>query len=142
MQRSHYHCTIWTPNQSLHADWNVQDLAKEALLKQLDGRNPTPPRATSWLSGLARARRAELACWVLFALRENGLEVNTFHYTAAISACENTRKWQLALVLLTEMCTVSVVKNTFTYNAAISACEKGQQADRKASCRERVSSPV
>ena len=60
---------------------------------------------TGVLSELAREQRAYLAVQVLNSLIDCSLEINIFHYGAAISACEKGGQWQQSLNLLT--CIVS-----------------------------------
>ena len=100
---------------------------KLTLDEQLQGRCPDPMLLTALLGGLGRARKAELACSLLFTVREKGARIDMFHDSAAISACEKGRQWQLAVSLLAEMAVATIRKDVIVHNSAISACEKGGQ---------------
>ncbi|CAE7418202.1 unnamed protein product [Symbiodinium sp. CCMP2456] len=58
-------------------------------------------------------------------MQHHSLDVNCFHYTSVISACEKRGKWKIALTLLGSMKDEEVFPSEVTYNAAISACAKG-----------------
>ncbi|CAE8614608.1 unnamed protein product [Polarella glacialis] len=60
-------------------------------------------------------------------MQASQVEVNVYHCSAAISACEKDGQWQMALNLLSLMPEAMVVPNVITYSAVISACEKGGQ---------------
>ena len=64
---------------------------------------------------------------LFLALRGLDVEVNVYHYNAAISACEKGRHWQLAFGLFAEMALSKVDRDVITFNAAFSACEKGRK---------------
>ena len=83
---------------------------EQTLIQTLSGHSPDPQKVTSWLGRLARAQQPELACSVLLALRRIGVEINVFHYNAAISACGKGQKWALAVGLLAEMGIAKVAK--------------------------------
>eukprot|EP00931_Biecheleriopsis_adriatica_P058160 TRINITY_DN34563_c1_g1_i1.p1 TRINITY_DN34563_c1_g1~~TRINITY_DN34563_c1_g1_i1.p1 ORF type:complete len:118 (-),score=9.31 TRINITY_DN34563_c1_g1_i1:7-360(-) len=63
---------------------NVQSVLKANLPDWREN----PRQATGVLSQLARRKRAQTAVQVLTAMNMHGLQSNTFHYNAAISACE------------------------------------------------------
>ncbi|CAE8742917.1 unnamed protein product, partial [Polarella glacialis] len=86
-----------------------------------------PRLATVVLGGLARKRLPGVSVHVLSVMRASQVEVDVYHCSAAISACEKGGRWQLALNLLSLMPEARVVPNVITYNAAISACAKGGQ---------------
>ncbi|CAE8597308.1 unnamed protein product [Polarella glacialis] len=105
-----------------------QDEVLEVLAVELGRwKQKTPACATVVLSFLARHRRPCVADHVLALMLEGRLEVNVFHCSAAISACEKGGQWQLALSLLRTMPDMRVTPNEVSYSAAISACEKGGQ---------------
>ncbi|CAE8593851.1 unnamed protein product, partial [Polarella glacialis] len=68
-----------------------------ALAPELEQWRRNGRLATALLSALARRQQHELACQVLSFMRERRAEVNVYHCTAAISACEKAGKWQMAL---------------------------------------------
>ncbi|CAE8675225.1 unnamed protein product [Polarella glacialis] len=86
-----------------------------------------PRLATVVLGGLARKRLPGVSVHVLSVMQASQVEVNVYHCSAAISACEKGGQWQLALNLLSLMPNAKVVPNDFTYSSAISACSKGGQ---------------
>ncbi|CAE8595682.1 unnamed protein product [Polarella glacialis] len=86
-----------------------------------------PRLASVVLGGLARKRLPDVSVHVLTVMEASRVEVNVYHCSAAISACEKAGQWQLALNLLGLMPEVRVVPNEITYNSAISACEKASQ---------------
>ncbi|CAE8614882.1 unnamed protein product, partial [Polarella glacialis] len=93
----------------------------------VSGGEITPRLATVVLGGLARKRLPEVSVQVLIVMQASRVEVNVYHFSAAISACEKGGQWQQALNLLSLMPEASVAPNEITYNATMSACEKGGQ---------------
>ncbi|CAE8741266.1 unnamed protein product [Polarella glacialis] len=92
------------------------------------GRWKKDPRlANVVLGGLARKRLQDVSVHVLTVMQASRVEVNVYHYGAAISACGKGGHWQQALNLLSQMPEAKVVPNEITYNSAISACSKGGQ---------------
>ncbi|CAE8721444.1 unnamed protein product, partial [Polarella glacialis] len=86
-----------------------------------------PRLATVVLGGLARKRLPDVSVHVLIVMQASRVEVNVYHCSAAISACEKCGQWQMGLNLLNLMPEMRVVPNEITYNAAMSAFEKGGQ---------------
>lgn len=82
---------------------------------------------TAVLGILSRCRRWELAVALVQWLRSERVDVNEFHYSAVITACDKAGQWRAALDTLDSMWAVDAVAkpNTFCYSAAISACERG-----------------
>eukprot|EP00928_Gymnodinium_smaydae_P064285 TRINITY_DN4766_c0_g1_i1.p1 TRINITY_DN4766_c0_g1~~TRINITY_DN4766_c0_g1_i1.p1 ORF type:complete len:714 (+),score=160.15 TRINITY_DN4766_c0_g1_i1:64-2205(+) len=96
------------------------------LQSQQSANEDLPSRlATRILRDLARSSRAGVAIACLRTMRAYRLEVNAFHYSAVISACEKGERWETACFLLDEMSRLSVQRDAIVVNAAISACEKG-----------------
>ncbi|CAE8698399.1 unnamed protein product, partial [Polarella glacialis] len=62
-----------------------------------------PRLATVVLGGLARKRLPDVSVHVLTVMQASRVEVNVYHCSAAISACEKDGQWQLALTLLSMM---------------------------------------
>ena len=103
----------------------MQALLEQTLIRELPGQRLNPRQVNGWFTGLSQAKRSDLACCVLSALRAVGAEVAVVHYSAAVSGSGKGRRWQLALGLLADMAVVKVERDVITYSAAISACEQG-----------------
>ncbi|CAE7242009.1 unnamed protein product [Symbiodinium sp. CCMP2592] len=58
-------------------------------------------------------------------MMEESLEVNVFHCSAVISACEKSGNWRLSLALLAQMSELKIVPNQISYSAAATTCAKG-----------------
>ncbi|CAE8732097.1 unnamed protein product, partial [Polarella glacialis] len=86
-----------------------------------------PKLATKVFSQLARHRLPDLAVSVLRILRDNTVDLDMYHYSSCITACEKGYKWQAALSLLWQMPELRIQPDNVCYNSAISACEKGGQ---------------
>lgn len=52
---------------------------------------------------------------------EERLEVNVFHFTAVIAACDR-KNWQLSLLLLEEMVKLQIAPNQISYSSAATSC--------------------
>ncbi|CAE8663863.1 unnamed protein product, partial [Polarella glacialis] len=100
---------------------------RQALAPQLSSWSQNPRKATVVLSGLARLRLPVVAAQLLDVMQAGRVEVNVFHYNAAVNACEKAGDWQLAIALLEKMPQMSVTPDSISFNSAMSACEKGQQ---------------
>lgn len=83
---------------------------------------PEPWVASSLLSGLAKARRSDLAASVLEWLMRSGFETSVFEYSAVMIAHAKCGEWKEAIELLASMASVTVESDTVVCNAAISAC--------------------
>ncbi|CAJ1339016.1 unnamed protein product [Effrenium voratum] len=92
--------------------------------KELPLWRENPKYAMRTLKAFAEARRHKDAAQLLQIMRQEMVETNNFHYSAAMSACEKSGDWQLALSLLAEMQEL-MDPNAVSVNVAISACEKG-----------------
>eukprot|EP00435_Cladocopium_sp_Y103_P051295 s552_g15.t2 len=89
-----------------------------------------PKKATAFLGTLARQKHPELARLVqsvLLVMRDSCIQVNVYHYGAAMAAYERLGNWQGALDLLCSMHANDVSPDLVTCNTAISACSKGEQ---------------
>eukprot|EP00931_Biecheleriopsis_adriatica_P038468 TRINITY_DN22031_c0_g2_i3.p1 TRINITY_DN22031_c0_g2~~TRINITY_DN22031_c0_g2_i3.p1 ORF type:complete len:762 (+),score=97.90 TRINITY_DN22031_c0_g2_i3:76-2361(+) len=86
-----------------------------------------PRAATRLLSGLAKESRALAAGQILDFMRSRHLEVNIFHYNAALSACQRAGAWQLALRHLDLMLSSAMAPNEISYSSAMNSCERAGQ---------------
>ena len=68
-----------------------QALLEQGLGDDLARRSHDLRQVDSWFTGLARAQRSDLACFLLSALRGLGVGIDTAHYNAAISGCGKGR---------------------------------------------------
>ncbi|CAE8585044.1 unnamed protein product, partial [Polarella glacialis] len=113
--------------RKLGQDADVNDVYK-ALSPSMEMFKSNPRLVTVLLSSQARESRAEIAEKVLDALRRGRVEVNVFHASAVISACDKGRRWALALSVLGSLLPQRNLRpNAFAYSAAMSACAKGGQ---------------
>ncbi|CAE8645022.1 unnamed protein product [Polarella glacialis] len=119
-------CPELAPLLSLGAS-PAQEEVSLVLAPEVERWRSNPTFATGVLSGLARNRLPEVARQVLSFMGQSRVEVNSFHCSAAISACEKAGKWQHALDLLSQMPQMRVSPTVMCYSAAISACEKGRK---------------
>ncbi|CAE8596114.1 unnamed protein product [Polarella glacialis] len=119
-------CNLWLKLLSLGAS-PAQEEVSLVLAPEVERWRSNPTFATGVLSGLARNRLPEVARQVLSFMGQSRVEVNSFHCSAAISACEKAGKWQHALDLLSQMPQMRVSPTVMCYSAAISACEKGRK---------------
>ncbi|CAE7947631.1 unnamed protein product [Symbiodinium sp. KB8] len=104
------------------------DPSKEVLrllASWTDGWRRTPRPATTLLSALARKGYWNVAGQVLWHMIEESLEVNVFHCSSVISACEKSGNWRLSLALLAQMSELKIVPNQISYSAAATTCAKG-----------------
>lgn len=86
---------------------------------------------TQVIGVLGGRHRWDLAVAVLQWLRDTGQEVNAYHYSAAINACEKTKQWHTALRLLETMRSQGdPAPNSFCYSATIGACEKAGECTK------------
>ncbi|CAE8710638.1 unnamed protein product, partial [Polarella glacialis] len=83
-----------------------------------------PKLATPVLSGLARHRLPDIAVLVLGLMQGSQVELDMYHYSSAITACEKGQKWQRAFDLLAEMKDCGVQRDCVAFSAAVSAAEK------------------
>eukprot|EP00913_Durusdinium_trenchii_P029179 g27355.t1 len=80
-----------------------------------------PKLATWMLSKLARALPVG-ALQLLHVLHEHGLQLNVYHASAALTACERAGLWPEAFALMEGMRHKTVCPNQLSFGAAISAC--------------------
>eukprot|EP00854_Cymbomonas_tetramitiformis_P011759 gene11759-13882_t len=80
--------------------------------------------------GGAKAAAGSRAMEVLKWVQHEGVSLNAFHYTAAISACQSPETLAAALELYEEMCLLGMGLRAQTYTALITACTRGGQAQR------------
>ena len=60
-------------------------------------------------------------------MKEKGIDVNVYHYSAAIEKCKRQGRWMDAVGLLQKMKEVGIELNVVCYNSTISVCGKGRQ---------------
>ncbi|CAE8600596.1 unnamed protein product [Polarella glacialis] len=95
---------------------------RQSLAPALRAWAKRPKQATQMLTDLAKHELPEIALKVLRCMLHARLEINVFHCSAVMAACEKSGRWQLALSLLLQMPGLRVSPNEFSYNTAISAC--------------------
>jgi pentatricopeptide repeat protein len=64
---------------------------------------------------------------LLQVVKDKGLAIDTYCYTAAIEACSKAKMWRKALELLNEMEEKGVAPSEVTYSITITACGNGGQ---------------
>jgi pentatricopeptide repeat protein len=64
---------------------------------------------------------------LLQVVKDKGLAIDTYCYTAAIEACSKAKMWRKALELLDEMQEKGVAPSEVTYSITITACGNGGQ---------------
>ncbi|CAK9055037.1 Pentatricopeptide repeat-containing protein At2g31400, partial [Durusdinium trenchii] len=95
------------------------------LSDALENRCFTARLPTSVLTRLAKEKETQVALRVLHWMQKESLEVNSFHFSATLSACAASNDWQLALCMLD-----SAEINEVCFNAALDACLKAGQWKR------------
>ncbi|CAK9006243.1 Pentatricopeptide repeat-containing protein At2g31400 [Durusdinium trenchii] len=80
-----------------------------------------PRRITSVFKGIARA---DVAVKVLDVLRASRLEMNLFHFSALIGACERSGSWELAIEILSDIMLARQQPDVMCYMPALRACQK------------------
>ena len=86
-----------------------------------------PKLATLALKQVSYSKCAATVATLLDVMRGSLMETNRFHYSVAISACDQARDWTLALSLLERMHSNSILPDVVCLNAVISACEKAAE---------------
>eukprot|EP00438_Fugacium_kawagutii_P013449 Skav225990 [mRNA] locus=scaffold4003:121009:122055:+ [translate_table: standard] len=95
---------------------------KAAISGDLESHLRDPKLATWILSNLARGSgRPALALQLLHVLQEKRLELNVYHASCALTACEKGNLWREGAALVEEMQQKSVRPNQLSFGAAISA---------------------
>ena len=84
----------------------------------------SPRMLTQLLSRLARRKRLSTALHVLSFMKWQRVEMNAFHYSAALNACAQCGDWTMSLGLLQRMGEGGVQGDVFIQNTVISACGK------------------
>lgn len=97
---------------------------KAAISGDLESHVRDPKLATWILSKLARAGRPLVALQLLHVLQEQRLELNVYHASSALTACEKGGLWREGAALVEDMQQKSVRPNQLSFGAAISAREK------------------
>ena len=76
-----------------------------------------PRAATSLLTALARRSLWDVSSKAMRFMQDAAVDVNHFHYTSVISACEKQGRWQMVLAILEDMQNRLVLASEVTYNA-------------------------
>ena len=77
-----------------------------------------PRAATSLLTALARRSLWDVSSKAMRFMQEAAVDVNHFHYTSVISACEKQGRWRMVLAILEDMQHRLVLGSEVTYNAS------------------------
>ncbi|CAJ1350276.1 unnamed protein product [Effrenium voratum] len=99
------------------------DEVRRVLAPEMERWKGNPKPATVVLAALARKGWVQLAGQVLHLMLKEALEVNVFHYSAVISACEDD--WRLSLELLDQMKDLDISPNQISFSSASTACANG-----------------
>lgn len=94
---------------------------QNALAPELERWRSTPKPATVVLTALAKRGWLGVAGQVLQEMMKERLEVNVFHFTAVIAACDR-KNWQLSLLLLEEMVKLQIAPNQISYSSTATSC--------------------
>ncbi|CAE8720914.1 unnamed protein product, partial [Polarella glacialis] len=98
-----------------------EEVYQELVLPELRSWRANPKSANKVLSRSS----PDVASVVLSLMLKGQVQLDVFHFTAVIGACDRSSRWNLALHLLERMPEkFSVVPDTVARNAAISALEK------------------
>eukprot|EP00435_Cladocopium_sp_Y103_P068369 s205_g31.t1 len=97
---------------------------KGAILGELESHAQDPKLATWMLSKLARAGRPLAALELLDVLQGQRLQLNVYHSSSALTACEKGGLWREGATLVEDMQQKVVAPNQLSFGATISACEK------------------
>lgn len=110
----------------VRGDQSVREVLEEVLwLWAKDPRAPMPV-----LKGLAREGHAWLALQVLDVMRSERIEVNFFHISVVMSACERAGSWFEALRLLRDMSDQQLRPDTPCLNTCINACAQVSELEK------------
>ncbi|CAK9007579.1 unnamed protein product [Durusdinium trenchii] len=91
-----------------------------SVVEELRGQ---PRRTNSWLRQMPHAVLASEAQEILAALSDATVEVNAFHFSTAMSACDRSGLWQHGLEVLKEMKDMRMQPNLVCWNGAMAASE-------------------
>jgi len=94
-----------------------------------DGISTTPCSCSS-NRACAKGGNTKRALSLLQVVKDKGLPVDTYCYTAVIDACAKAKMWRKALSLLDEMQQQGIEPSEVTYSVTISACGNGGQWQR------------
>ncbi|CAE8628127.1 unnamed protein product, partial [Polarella glacialis] len=97
---------------------------QEVVTQALEAWKQSPKLAMEVLGGLAKHRLADVAVHVLGCMQAQRVQVDVFHFNAALGACSAGSRWQQALRLLERMPRLLVAPDRISYNTAITACGK------------------
>lgn len=75
----------------------------------------------------AKGGNTKRALSLLQVVKDKGLPLDTYCYTAVIDACAKAKMWKKALALLDEMQDQGIEPSEVTYSVTISACGNGGQ---------------
>ena len=75
----------------------------------------------------AKGGNTQRALSLLQVVKDKGLPLDTYCYTAVIDACAKAKLWKRALELLDEMQQQGIEPSEVTYSVTISACGNGGQ---------------
>ncbi|CAE8719281.1 unnamed protein product, partial [Polarella glacialis] len=106
--------------------FSLEDI-RTLLSHELDLWRNSPKAATAVLNPLANKGLWDVSEKILLVMREGRVEINVFHASCVVSACEKGGQWQLALSYLRKLPQFALSPDRIVYNAAISACKKGGQ---------------
>lgn len=91
-----------------------------SLIEELQGQ---PRRASAWLRQMPDAVLASEAGEILDAMKNSDLEVNAFHFSNAIGACDRCGMWQDGVGLLEKMVGMNAEPDVVCFNSAMRATE-------------------
>eukprot|EP00434_Breviolum_minutum_P002808 symbB.v1.2.002468.t1/scaffold99.1/size346285/24 len=97
---------------------------KAAIAGDLEAHVQDAKLATWMLSKLARAGRPVAAQVLLQVLQEQRLQINVYHTSSVLTACEKGGLWQEGTALVQDMQLKAITPNQLSFGATISACEK------------------
>ena len=79
------------------------------------------------ISVLGDAQQLKMVDEYLKRMDDEGIDKDTYTFSAAITACERSMEWQKALNLFDSMAEQGVKANVVTLNAVLNACVKGRK---------------